>query len=64
MTKIALLGAGGKMGVRIASNLGETRFAVDHVEVSEAGRARLKESTGADCVEMDAALADADSTLR
>ncbi len=63
MTKIALLGAGGKMGVRLASNLQGTRFDVAHVEVSEEGRARLKEAIGADCVDQAAALADADVIL-
>ena len=48
MTKIALLGAGGKMGVRLATNLKDTRFDVDHVEVSEAGRARLLDAIGAE----------------
>ncbi len=60
MTKIALLGAGGKMGVRLATNLKGSRFAVDHVEVSQEGRARLKEAVGADCVELADALANAD----
>jgi len=60
MTKIALLGAGGKMGVRLATNLRESRFGVDHVEVSEEGRARLKQAVGADCVALADALADAD----
>ena len=50
MTKIALLGAGGKMGVRLATNLQNTRFSVQHVEVSEEGRARLKDAIGAECV--------------
>ncbi|ALI54965.1 phosphogluconate dehydrogenase C-terminal domain-containing protein [Celeribacter marinus] len=60
MTTIALLGAGGKMGVRLSLNLAQTEFNVRHVEVSEAGRARLKEAVGADCVEMDAALSGAE----
>jgi hypothetical protein len=60
MTKIALLGAGGKMGVRLATNLRGSPFAVDHVEVAEEGRQRLKDAIGADCVERDAALAGAD----
>jgi hypothetical protein len=60
MTKIALLGAGGKMGVRLATNLAGSRFAVAHVEVSEAGRARLEAATGADCVDQGEALRDAD----
>ncbi|MFO0233431.1 MAG: semialdehyde dehydrogenase, partial [Burkholderiales bacterium] len=42
-TTIALLGAGGKMGVRLASNLRGSRFAVRHVEPGEAGRARLRD---------------------
>jgi D-apionate oxidoisomerase len=60
MTKVALLGAGGKMGVRLSTNLRGSRFSVDHVEVSEAGRERLKQAVGVDCVEMDTALSQAD----
>ena len=63
MTRIALLGAGGKMGVRLATNLMGSPYEVTHVEVSEAGRARLKEATGFDCVDRDAALGDADVVL-
>ncbi len=60
MTRIALLGAGGKMGVRLATNLRGSRFAVDHVEVSEPGRERLRSLVGAECVELDEALGRAD----
>jgi len=60
MTKVALLGAGGKMGVRLSTNLQGSRFDVDHVEVSEVGRERLKNAVGVDCVERDIALAQAD----
>ena len=63
MTKIALLGAGGKMGVRLATNLMGSRFEVDHVEVAEEGRRRLKAAVGADCVDQDQALAGADIVL-
>ena len=63
MTKIALLGAGGKMGVRLSTNLHGSRFNVDHVEVSEVGRERLKNATGDDCVDMDMALGQADVVL-
>ena len=59
MTKVALFGAGGKMGVRLSTNLATTDFDVAHVEVSEEGRARLKSELGFDCVDTDAALADA-----
>lgn len=60
MTTIALFGAGGKMGVRLATNLKEAPYDVLHVEISEAGRDRLKEETGIDCVDMDSALDAAD----
>ena len=63
MTKIALLGAGGKMGVRRATNLKGSRFSVDHVEVAPEGRERLKTAVGFDCVDRDAALAGADVVI-
>jgi hypothetical protein len=63
MTKIALMGAGGKMGVRLATNLKATRFDVAPVEISEAGRARLKAATGLDCIEQGQALSRADVVL-
>ncbi|QFU09649.1 prephenate dehydrogenase [Rhodobacteraceae bacterium THAF1] len=64
MTKVALLGAGGKMGVRLAQNLKPTRFEIDHVEVSEAGRQRLKDEVGVDAVtDGDNAISDADVVL-
>jgi len=60
MKKIALLGAGGKMGVRLSTNLAKSNYQVAHVEVSEEGRKRLKDATGLDCVDQKTALADAD----
>jgi D-apionate oxidoisomerase len=60
MTKIALMGAGGKMGVRLATNLAGSRFEVAPVEVAEAGRARLKAATGLECIEPGQALSRAD----
>lgn len=63
MTKIALLGAGGKMGVRLATNLQGEPYDVAHVEVSEVGKKRLKDAIGADCVDQGAALASADVVL-
>jgi hypothetical protein len=60
MTRIALLGAGGKMGVRLAANLMDTRFSVAPVEVAEGGRERLKAATGLDCVERTEALTRAE----
>lgn len=63
MTRVALLGAGGKMGVRTARNLIGEPYDVDHVEISEAGRARLKAETGLDCVPADNALSSADMVV-
>jgi hypothetical protein len=63
MTRIALLGAGGKMGVRLARNLQNSPYEVAHVEVSDEGRERLKAAVGVGCVERDAALADADVVI-
>jgi D-apionate oxidoisomerase len=63
MTKVALLGAGGKMGVRLSKNLQGTDYDVMHVETSEEGRKRLKDATGIDCVDGDNALADTDAVL-
>ncbi|RIX97575.1 semialdehyde dehydrogenase [Aureimonas flava] len=56
MTSIALFGAGGKMGTRLAGNLKGSRFDVRHVERSEPGRERLKAQLGVDCLDEDAAL--------
>lgn len=60
MTKVALIGAGGKMGVRLSANLKPSAYDVDHVEVSEAGQKRLMDELGLSTVEMDAAIPDAD----
>lgn len=59
MTKVALFGAGGKMGVRLSANLAKTDFDVAHVEVSDAGRERLKTELGFDTVDAGTALAGA-----
>jgi hypothetical protein len=56
MTTIALFGAGGKMGYRLASNLKSSPFTVRHVEVSEGGRARLSSGLGIETVGANAAL--------
>jgi hypothetical protein len=61
--KIALMGAGGKMGARLATNLKGTSYEVAHVEVSEAGRSRLKDALGIDCVDVDTALNGAKAVI-
>jgi D-apionate oxidoisomerase len=61
--KIALIGAGGKMGVRLANNLKGSAYDVAYVEVSDAGQTRVKEATGADCVTLEAALDRAEAVV-
>ena len=59
MTKIALLGAGGKMGLRLTANLKGSPYEVRHVEISERGRAALIER-GCEPMDSAAALTGAD----
>ena len=63
MTNIALFGAGGKMGCRLSKNLTGSPFSVRHVEVSEAGKARLASELGVMPVSQDAALDGADVVI-
>ncbi|NHT75438.1 coenzyme F420-dependent NADP oxidoreductase-like protein [Rhizobium sp. PP-F2F-G38] len=56
MTSIALFGAGGKMGTRLARNLIGSRFDIRPVEVSDAGRARLLADLGLTCLPVEEAL--------
>ena len=63
MSRIALLGAGGKMGMRLSKNLIGSRFTVDHVEVSAPARTQLRELVGVDAVEQSEALAKADVVI-
>jgi len=61
--KIALFGAGGKMGVRLAKNLQKSDYRVAHVEVSQVGQQRLKDELGVECVSIDAALDNVDVVI-
>ncbi|MGI4748270.1 MAG: phosphogluconate dehydrogenase C-terminal domain-containing protein [Janthinobacterium lividum] len=63
VTTIALFGAGGKMGYRLSSNLKGSTYDVRHVELGEAGRARLNSGLGIECVPADAALDGADVVI-
>jgi len=56
MATVALLGAGGKMGYRLAANFRGSPYEVRHVEVSDMGRQRLKDGLGLDTVSVDQAL--------
>jgi len=63
MNTIALFGAGGKMGVRLANNLKGTDYDVDHIEISEEGRQRLRNEVGVEAVDADNAIARADVAI-
>jgi Arc/MetJ family transcription regulator len=60
--KVTVLGAGGKMGYRVSANLRGSPYEVSHVEVSEAGRNRLKE-LNITCVDSAVALPQADVVI-
>lgn len=62
MTQITIMGAGGKMGYRLARNLKGSGYAMRYVEVSEAGRARLAE-LGLEASPQDRALGGADVVI-
>ncbi|WP_027135806.1 phosphogluconate dehydrogenase C-terminal domain-containing protein [Geminicoccus roseus] len=63
MTSIALFGAGGKMGMRLGRNLVGSPYDVRHVEVSDAGRERLRTELGVESVSADAALQNAEVVI-
>ncbi len=63
MTSIALFGAGGKMGCRLAKNLMGSRYDVRHVEVSDTGKARLQSELGIATVDVDTALDGVDVVI-
>ncbi|MEL7150745.1 MAG: phosphogluconate dehydrogenase C-terminal domain-containing protein [Pseudomonadota bacterium] len=63
MTSIALFGAGGKMGVRIATNLMKTSHDLLPVEVNPEGQRRLMDETGLTCVDQGQALSAADTVI-
>jgi len=59
---VILIGAGGKMGMRLTHNLSVSDYNVKYVEISEAGRNRLKES-GIDAVSEYNVLPEADAVI-
>ncbi|KQM17068.1 oxidoreductase [Plantibacter sp. Leaf171] len=59
---IAVIGAGGKMGMRVSNNLVKTSHTVFYSEVSPAGQERVTEA-GRELTETDAAVTDADVVI-
>jgi hypothetical protein len=62
-TKIALFGAGGKMGYRLGKNLKGSSYEVRHVERSLAGQKLVKDELGFECVPADDAIAGAEVVI-
>lgn len=62
MKNVALLGAGGKMGLRLTANLQGSDYDVRHVEISERGVAALQER-GVTAVPLEQALDGADALI-
>jgi D-apionate oxidoisomerase len=60
MTVVALFGAGGKMGGRLGRNLKNSRYTVRPIEVSDAGKQRIKTDLGWDAMDADTAIKGAD----
>ena len=60
MIKLALFGAGGKMGMRLGANLAKSdEFETLRVEISPEGQSRVKAAFGTECVPAETALAEA-----
>jgi D-apionate oxidoisomerase len=62
-TKIALFGAGGKMGYRLGKNLKGSSYEVRHVERSPAGQKLVKDELGFECVSADEAVTGAEVVI-
>jgi len=57
MIKLALIGAGGKMGMRLGANLAQSaEFETRRVEIFPEGQARVREAFGVECVPVEVAL--------
>ena len=61
-TKVVLIGAGGKMGMRLTHNLKNSDYDVSYVEVSPAGIEKLEEK-GISVADADKVIPDADAVI-
>lgn len=62
--KVALLGAGGKMGCRVTANLKDEKdLDISYVEISEAGRQRLKDTFGIEATDSYEPVKSADMVI-
>ena len=62
MKNVTLVGAGGKMGMRLAHNLRRSSYQTRYLEVSPAGLARLAEA-GIEVAQPEDCIADADAVI-
>ena len=62
MEKITLIGAGGKMGMRLTRNLINSPFEVNYVEISQAGQEKLSE-LGVKVSEAEQVVPEADAVI-
>ena len=62
MAKVTLIGAGGKMGVRLTRNLQKTDYQVSYLEVSEEGIKRVREN-GEEVSQPEQAIPQADMVI-
>lgn len=62
MKKLAIIGAGGKMGMRISANLKKEPFEISYVEISDAGKERLS-TLGITPTTAEKAVPDADVVI-
>lgn len=62
MKNVALLGAGGKMGLRLTANLKKSDYVVRHVEISDRGTAALR-AVGVEPVPLADALENSDAVI-
>ena len=62
MKKVAIIGAGGKMGMRLTRNLKDSSFNMSYVEISEAGQQKLAE-LGVETTSGDQVVPDSDVVI-
>lgn len=62
MKKIALIGAGGKMGMRLTRNLMNSPFEMNYIEISETGKEKLAE-LGVQVSDSEQTIPDADVVI-
>ena len=62
MKKVALVGAGGKMGCRITDNLKDSDYKMSYIEISPQGIEKLK-AKGVDVSQPDQAVPEADFVI-